>query len=254
MTKTNAVILGVVLALTAMPVFAHTGASPSEKTGAAIETRMMKAKERANQEIIRRIEKLTELNTKVQGMKRVSDATKASIASTVQIEIANLTALNAKIQAAADLETLKTDIKSIATSYRIFMLIIPQGRIIVSADRIHTVAYKQTEFAGKLKTRIDEVAAQGKDVATLNASLSEMNAKIADAHAQADAAVALVASLTPDMGDKTKMESNNAALKEARAKIKAGMESIKAAHKVAQSIRQALRELGAAASSTTPTL
>lgn len=242
------------MALTALPAFAQTGAPAPTKTGAALEARMTKAKERADQEIDRRIEKLTELSAKVQEMKHISTSTKTSVATDVQEEIASLTALNTKIQGDTDLETLKTDIKSIATSYRIFMLIIPQGRIIVSADRIHAVAGKQTEFAGKLKTRIDEAGAAGKDVTALNASLSEMNAKIADAKAQADAAVALVASLSPDMGDKTKMEANNAALKEARAKIKAGMESIKAAHKAAQSIRSGLKALGTAASSTTPVI
>ena len=265
-SKTKAAGIALVAAFVALPVFAQTvgagvGAGVGVNVGggggiqAAVDTkiqiRITKGKERADEEVQRRIKILTELNTKVQGMKRVSDSTKASISSTVQAEVGNLSTLDAKIQADSDIETLKADVKSITTSYRIFMLVIPQGRISVAGDRIHTVADSETTFAGKLKTRIDEAAAQGNDVAALNASLSTMTGKIADANIQVDAAVALVANLTPDNGDKAKMDANNAAIKSARAKVKAGMEDLQAAHKAAKSIREGLKVFASASATTT---
>lgn len=256
-SKTTAIAIGVLMTFVAIPVFAQTGGTAGTRdgtnTGANVEARMAKAKERASQEITRRIKMLNELNIRVQGMKRVSDATKSSIATQVQTEVAKLTALNTKIIGDPDFDLLRADIKSITQSYRIFMLIIPQGRIIVAADKIHTVADLETAHAGKLKIRIDEAAGKGKDVIALNASLSNMNAKISDANAQANAAVALVSALTPDMGDKAKMDANNAALKDARAKINAGMASLKAAHKDAKSIREGLKAFGRTSTTTRST-
>lgn len=221
-----------------------------ESQDARVQARIEKGKERATKEIDRRIQRLTDLSTRVQGMKRVSDTVKASTAASVQAEVASLTALKAKIAADTDIETLKADIQSITKSYRIFMLIIPQGRITVAADKIHTAAGTLTELGAKLQARIDAAASAGADVAPLTASLTDMKAQIAKASAQADAAVSAVASLTPDMGDKAKMDANNAALKDARAKLKAGHAALVASRASARSIVQGLKSLGASASAS----
>ena len=78
-----------------------------------------------------------------------------SLASLVSSEIANLTALKSKIEAETDLSVLKGDVKSITNSYRIFALVIPQGRIEVAADKIADVASSLTTLSGKLQARID---------------------------------------------------------------------------------------------------
>ena len=134
------------------------------------------------------------------------------------------------------------------------MVIIPQGRVSATADEINTTADLLATLSAKLQTRITAAQTAGKDVSALTALLTDMNAKIADAKTQADAAVALVAMLTPDNGDKAKMDANNQALKDARAKIKAGLADLEAARKDAHSIIQALHGMGlganAGASST----
>ena len=264
-TTTKTALVGLLSFTLAAPVFAQTvdatagvsgsanvgGTSVGVKAQATVEARISKGKERADQEIDRRVNMLNQLNTRVQGMARVSSTEKASISSEVSTEVSTLTSLKAKIDADTDIATLKVDIQSITKSYRIFMLIIPQGRIEVAADRIKTVGSTATTFAGKLQTRIASAQAAGKDVTTLSASLSDMNAKIADASVQADAAVSLVASLTPDNGDQTKMNANNQALKDARAKIKLAMDDLQAARKDATSIMQGLKSMNASATSST---
>lgn len=244
-------MLGALVALSAVPAFAlqanagldarvNAGVG-STTVGANLDVRMTRAKERADQEISRRIKMLSELNTRVQAMARVSAATKASIAADVANEIASLTALNAKIQGDPDFDLLRADIKSITDSYRIFMLIIPQGRIIVAADKIQTVAANFATFADKLQRRISDAQTSGHDVTALSASLTDMNAKIADAQVQASAAISLVADLTPDNGDKTKMNANNAALRSARADIQTAMKDLQDARKDAGDIVKGLR-------------
>ncbi len=101
-----------------------------------------------------------------------------------------------------------------------------------------------TTLSGKLQARI--TATTG-DTSALSASLSDMNAKTGDASVQANAAISEVATLTPDNGDQSVAASNEAALKDARAKIEAGMKDLQAARQDAGMIVKGLKTLNAAA-------
>ena len=208
---------------------------------ANVQARITTAKSRADQEIKRRTDMLTQLNAKVQAMAHVSDSEKSSISSMVSTELSDLSTLQAKIDADTDLTTLKTDIHSIAQSYRIFLLVIPRGRIDVAADKINTAASALTTLAGKLQTRID---AAGGSADSQHAQLNDMNKNIGDAQTQANAAVSAVANLQPDNGDKTVEASNDAAIKDARSKIKAALADLKAARQDAGAIVKALHQIG----------
>jgi vacuolar-type H+-ATPase subunit I/STV1 len=226
------------------------------KLGVVQAKRMELIKARANEEINRRIKALDRLSTRVQGMKRVSDAQKNNIASMVAGEKSNLESLRAKISADSDLETLKTDARSILTSYRIFALVMPQGEILVAADRIKTIADNLTTIGEKLKSRINEAKNSGKDVSLLESKLADYEAKIADAISKADGAINGVSGLTPDNGDAAKAAANRSALQAARENIRKGMEDLRQAREDARKIVQGLKAIGAAknasASSTVP--
>lgn len=247
----------------AAPAFARVSGGATVTTGASVSTggtsvtvdakveaRISTAKSHADQEIDRRISALNDLNTRVQAMAKVSADEKTSIANSVSSEISDLTTLKAKIDADADITSLKTDIKSITGSYRIFMLIIPQGRIEVASDRVKSVADLLTSFSAKLQSRISDAQASGKDVTSLSASVTDMNAKIADANAQADAAVTLVANLKPDNGDKTTMTANSTALKSARADIASATKDLQAARADSNTIVRGLHSIGASANAS----
>jgi hypothetical protein len=238
--------------LAAVPAFAQTlGATVSASGNVPAAERIATGRSRADQEITRRVTALTDLNTKIQAMVKVSASEKSSIANTMQSEISNLTTLKAKVDADTDLTSLKADIKSITASYRIFVLVIPQGRIEVAADKIQTTADSYTSFAVKLQTRISDAQTAGKDVAAVSASLSDMNAKIADSNVQAQAAISLVATLQPDQGVQATMQSNTAALKSARTKIQGALADLKAARQDAGSVVKALQGMDVSATATT---
>lgn len=188
-------------------------------------------KARASAEIDRRIASLQKFQTKIDAMKRVSDSAKASIKATVIAQINELTTLRAKIQADTDEATLKADIQSIAKSYRIYMLVMPQLSILMNAERIMTTADLMSEFGVKLKTRIDTAATAGTDVTELNKSYDSMKAHIAEAKVDAQAAINLSASLKPDNGDDTVMKANQKALQDARAKLKTAHDDLQGARK-----------------------
>src|SRR3989338_4360281 len=146
---------------------------------------------------------------------------------------AKLETMRAKIAADTDLETLKADQRSIAESYRIFALIMPQAAILVAADRIKVIADNLITIGGKLESRINEAKNSGKDVASLELLLADYKAEIANAISKADAAI-----------------------KAAKENIRKGMEDLRAAREDARKIVQGLKSIGAApnasASSTVP--
>src|SRR5580700_11354242 len=107
-------------------------------------------------------------------MVKVSATEKTAIANEVQTEISNLTTLKATIDAETSITSLRTDIQSITKDYRIFMLVIPQGRIEVAADKIQTVTSTYAALSTKLQARIAQ-APSGTDTAQVNAWLSDMN-------------------------------------------------------------------------------
>lgn len=238
------------------PVFAEQGKTSTAARGTKIEARMAIAKKRAAEEISRRINALTALKNRISEAKKISDSVKSSISSTVDNEISKLNTLKAKIDADTDLATLKGDIKSIKDSYRIFALIIPQGRIIAAADKINTIADYLTTISSKLQLRIDEAKAAGKDTSAMEKLLTDFNSKLDDAKKQAKSASDIVSALTPDNGDKAKFDANKRELKKAKEDLKGGRRDLKIARDDAHEITKLLKKLGlgknSSASSTAP--
>lgn len=229
------------------------GASASMSASAKFTATETKAKGRGDAEVDRRITALTDLNTRIQAMQKVTDTFKQNIASAIQAQLTEFASLKAKIDADADSATLKADLKSITDSYRVFALVMPQARIAAAADRSVTLVSMMSTLGAKLQARIQAVQQGGADVTALTAALTDMAAKLQDAQTQASAAVTASAPLNPDNGDKTVMASNTAALKVARTAIQAAHADLVQARKDVDTILKGLKaaEVSANASSTT---
>jgi hypothetical protein len=258
--KIFSLITGLSFALIAIPVAAQTttvtGSATVQINGgrvqnqtqakAQVQTNLIpRIKTHADQEITRRIQGLNKLIARVNDMKKVSASVKSSLAAEVQTEIGNLTSLKAKIDAETDLTALRTDVKSITQSYRIYALIIPQGHILATADRALSIVDLMTAAAAKIQTRIDADKAAGKDVTAETSALLDFTAKVADAKIQAQAAITLVTGLTPDNGDQTKFQANKQALVSAREKIRVANQDLKTAER---EVKQAVESLKISAS------
>lgn len=206
---------------------------------------------RADKEMDRRIVALNKLQAKIQEMKKISVTAKSSFATTVQGQINLLNNLKIKINADADAATLKADVQSITKAYRIYALILPQVEIIAAADRLNSTADLLSAYANKLQARVTTAQAGGKDVTALQALLTDMNAKIADAKVQSANAIAGISVLVPDNGDKTAMAANTAALKTARTAINTGTKDVKDANKDGVKIRVGLKSFEKATATST---
>ncbi|MSR71721.1 MAG: hypothetical protein EXS50_03655 [Candidatus Taylorbacteria bacterium] len=262
---TKKIIVALAISL-ALPVFAQTGSTtpkevrpdakekmPKEQMrGNASAEKMTQMKSKANQEIDRRVEGLNKLSAKVAEMKKLTESQKASIASSITIQISALTQLKAKIEADTDIETLKADVKSVTEAYRIYALVLPQIEVVAAVDRLGSLIDTATTLGAKLQEQINQGVAAGKDVTTAQSHLTDYNSRIADATIQAQSAITTVASLVPDQGDKTKMQSNTQALKEARTKIKTAQQDLQNARQSVEKIKQAFKGNKPKMGSTTP--
>ncbi len=228
--------------------------STSVKASAAATVAMTKKKDRAHQELQRRIDALVAINARVQAMQQVTPSFKQSLANAIQTQTSAFQALDAKIQAGTDDATLKTDVQSITQSYRVYALVVPQIRIAAAADRAVAISTMMQTLGNKLAARIQVAKEAGADVAALETALNDLATKIASANTQAQASVSSTATLSPDTGDSTQMAANTAALKAARANLKTVEADLKAARADIRTIIKGLEKIGpvgATASSTT---
>ncbi len=228
--------------------------SASSTASVKVDAKLQPAIDKADKEIDRRIASLNELTTRIDATQRVTAEFKQKLTTNVQNHITGLNQLKAKIDADTDAATLKTDIKTITESYRVYMLIVPQARIATAADREITLITMMNQLGAKLQARLSSAQSTGANVTALLTALTDMSKKLNDASTQAQAAVSVSSALAPDEGDKTKITQNAAALKTARADIQSAHKDLVAARKDAEVVTKGLKALpavSATASSTT---
>lgn len=258
-TATALMIAGLLTPVAASAITVTTPSPDASATATSakdqkLDAKLAKAKDRGDQELDRRISALTDLNNAVNAMIKISTDAKASLTANIQSSITDLTNLKGQIDAETDMAALKSDISSVAKSYRVFILVIPQGRITAAADKIEYAASLMADISTKLQARVSAAQAGGQTIDALSKSLTDLNAKIADATTQASAATSAVSPLVPDNGDTTKAAANTKALSGAHADIKAGIQDLKAARKDIGTIVAGLKKLepsfGTASSTT----
>jgi len=228
------------LSALSIPVFAQTPSTSPNSDKSAVQAQSQQLRrERADQEINRRITALNNLISRINGMKKLSNSDKSTLVSQVQSEITNLTSLKSKIDADTDPQILKTDKQSIVQSYRVFVLFIPKIRILAAADRMDVTADKLSDLVKKLQGRISQAQLASKNVTSLQTALTDMQNKISDAKTQYQNARNAVTPLTPDG-----YPANKITLQAAHDMIKTGAQDLRSVLKDAKTIRNGLKELG----------
>lgn len=210
------------------------------------QARMTNIITRATQEINRRISALGVLAGRINGMQKLSADEKASLSSTLAAQVTAMQDLQTKINTdSSNLSSLLADIKSITGNYRIFVLVLPQGEVAATTDRVLTVDGIMTDLSAKLQARITgNSTANMQQAQTL---LNDLNVKVSDSGTQANAANTETATLQPDNGNQQVYDSNHQTLLDARAKLKTANADLKAAQKDAQQI---IKLLGISATAT----
>lgn len=223
------------VALIAVPASAQTSSASGT-------TDVQKTIQRADAAIAQRIGGLDKFITRVNSMKKLSDAEKSGLSTSLQNEVNQLTALRIKIDADTDANTLKTDAQSVTKSYRIYMLVLPQASIAAASDRVLTIVGLMDGVVTKLQTRISQLPS-GSNTTSIQSAMADITSKLSDATTQANAAVSETSSLVPDQGNTITAATNTATLKDARNKIKTAVSDLSTARQDLKTVVQGIKAL-----------
>jgi hypothetical protein len=182
-------------------------------------------------------------------MKNVSSDDRTSLSATIQAQIMALGSLKDKVDSDTDATSLKSDVKSITGSYRIYALVIPQGHLLAAIDSVNTVIGNFGTLDAKLDASIAAAKTAGKDTTAAASARADIDAKLADARVQVQAAHDEIVGLKPDQNNDAQFQANKKALQDARAKIKAATADLKAARADVRTVTQSLG-LGVKANAT----
>ncbi len=239
----------IVFTLLTAPIFAQTLPPRGNGLGRGVnqQQRLTNLMDRGNDAVTQRIDALNDAIARIQALTRLTDAQKNQVMTTLQNLLTQLNSLKTKIDGDTDLPTMRGDVIAIYNKLRVYLLALPQARIIIAGDRILDVTANMNALIAKLQARIN---AAGSQASGLTATLTDMQNKVNDANTQAQNAANLVSGLTPDSGDKTVLDSNKQAIQSAREAIKTANSDLRTGFSDARTIVSGLKALR---TSPTPT-
>jgi hypothetical protein len=231
------------LSLAAVSAGAVANASSNTAAKAAAQSAAQQARvkliiTRGNSEISRRLSSLGGLSSKISSASKLSSADQASLSSEVSTEVSGLTSLKATLDADTTVSAAQTDAQSIINGYRVYALIVPKVNLVKTADDQQAAEAKLTGLAAKLQARITAAQTDGKSVASIQSSLTEMTAKINAARTISSQIESSVINLQP-----SDYNSNHSVLSGDRDQLKTGQTDLQAAVTSAGTIISELKAL-----------
>ncbi|HYK08175.1 MAG TPA: hypothetical protein VEW42_01595 [Candidatus Eisenbacteria bacterium] len=135
-------------------------------------------KQRGDTMIAQRLTSLQKLSDRISKDKRLSDTDKTTFQNDISTTVSALNALKVKIDADTDVTTARADVKSIVTSYHIYMYFEPKERLLVVINNLLTQSNTITTLQGKVQTLVTDLKNQGKDVTTAQTALSDISTQL----------------------------------------------------------------------------
>ena len=172
---------------------------------------------KGNQEITRRLATLSTLSTKITDATKLTTSDQTTLANEVSTTTSGLTTLKTQLDGETTLEGAIADATSVVTEYRVYALVAPKITLIKVADDQQTVETRLSSLSEQLQTRIGADQEAGKDVATLQSDLTDMNKQLTASQQISSSIETKVISLQPTdyNSDHTILSGDNTQLKTA---------------------------------------
>jgi|GEM_PF-6164731 len=203
-------------------------------TGPLRGVRIQAAKQRADEAIARRVQKLGVLTARVNGSRTITADHRSTLAGQLSTARDGLSALKATIDAEADVTKLRSEIQSIVDGSRIYVLVEPKVGAVLAADEELAAATKLDGVAAKIQAKIASVA--GKDTSAARTALVAMQAATASARQHASGVAGGVIGLAP-----SGYPANRAGLQAAHAALRQGRDDLRTARRQGKLAVDALR-------------
>ncbi len=187
MKSTQAVLSGIILVSGTLLYggIAQAAAKPSTSASATSSTDQQHLQNiitKGDQEIDRRFGKLDQLTDKINAATHLSTSDKTVLTSEVSTTISGLQTLQKSLDADTTVSAARTDAGDIYTEYRVYALVTPKIWLVKTADDQQVVQSKLAAMSTKLQARITADQQAGKNVATPQSELTDMNNQVAAAN------------------------------------------------------------------------
>jgi len=206
------------------PDVSASAASAANGSSTATRTTLAEIKAKAAAEVDRRVHDLNAAVSKANAAKGLG-AGQGLLVAYLGTDITPLTQLNQTIQSDTSVQQARRDFSSIFSQFRVYVLVLPAGRIAGDADRATaTVLPALTSAAAKAQQHVN-----ARNQASLQPLIDDLKAQIATASSATNGLAATVLAFTPAQwnanhgvlsGARTADQQADAALQKGRADVR----------------------------------
>ncbi len=189
-------------------------------------------KSAADLAITKRLAALSKTRARVTSLAHLTGAHESTILGVIDADTADLTALNATIQADTDRATAASDYAQIFSTYRVFAVVLPQSYVAAGADAVTEAAVPALQKAHDALA----TALAAKPDASAQALLDQMQQQIDAARAAATGVADSALAVTP-----AEYNANHAVLADERASLVTAVAAAKQARLLGKQVRAALK-------------
>lgn len=147
-------------------------------------------------EIDRRIKAFDALIILATPLKRLSSTQKTTLIEQLKTQKERLETLKVTVSSQTTLPALRTDLRTVRTSFNAYGLFVPKVHILAAAEKINDTTILMSSAAGELDMKVKEASASGKDTTSLQKSLDTLTTELKAAEKAATSAQTLVVPLT----------------------------------------------------------
>lgn len=173
-------------------VASGTANSATSTTTSVVPDKLSDIISRGDSEITRRIKTLNKLDALINASIKISASDKTTLTTEVNNEISGLTADKTSLDAATTLTAAHTAAQAIFTEYRVYLLVVPQVKLIRAADRQQQIEASLTTLANNITTELGSSI-----TSTESSDLSSMKTDISNASSLSSSVETAVLALTP---------------------------------------------------------
>ena len=158
--------------------FAANVGSSASNAAARQSGELSRIQSRADAMITNRINDLNKLLSRIQSDTHLSADEKVSLTTTINTTITHLQSLKTKIDADTDATIARTDAQSIVTSYRVYVVLEPQARLLIIIDNLQTASTNVATLVTKVQSLLNTLKGEGKDMTNAQTALTDISTQL----------------------------------------------------------------------------
>jgi hypothetical protein len=236
----RALAAALIAAATALTVVASAGPTVADQTTTPDDA-LATLKVRVTHRIDLRLAALARLDRRVDRAEHLTDENRDALSALIDEDVAGLTELRSKVAQATTREELRADVESMVHDHRIFVLVLPQVRLTLVADRELAAIDRLGAVHDKLAELIEKAEADGRDTGNAAVQLDAMQAQLAAAAANVSGQVDRLLAIQPGPDG----PAIRSAVDEVRESLRAARQDLRDAIAIARRIRAMLRHRAA---------